>query len=132
MTETYALRAGEIDDLFEALVDAALADIPEPFQGQLSSVAVIVRDEPTPEELAQSGARGLFGLYTGVPRTAYGAEHATYPARIAIFRGEHLRAYHSLSALRAGVTDTVRHEVAHHLGISDTRLVELARRSPNR
>ena len=36
-----------------------------------------------------------------------------------------MRAYRDPTALAAAVADTVYHEIAHHLGISDARLDEL-------
>ncbi len=60
----------------EALVDAALDRLPPEFLEQLGSVAIVVEDEPTAAQLATVGARGLFGLYQGVPRTAWGAATA--------------------------------------------------------
>ena len=114
-------------DAFEALVGAALDDLPGPFRDRLDTVAVVIEDEPTPGQLAQVGASGLLGLYTGVPRTAYGASEAAVPSKITIFRGPHLRLFRDPDALARGVSDTVRHEVAHHFGISDARLAELAR-----
>ena len=78
-------------------------------------------------QLASVGAYGLLGLYTGVPRTAYGAEHALVTSKITIFRGAHLRQFRDPDSLARGVAETVRHEVAHHFGISDARLAELAR-----
>jgi predicted Zn-dependent protease with MMP-like domain len=38
-----------------------------------------------------------------------------------------VRANRSPARLRAAVGETLRHEVAHHLGISDARLQELER-----
>ncbi len=86
----------------------------------------MIEDEATPELLASVGAPGLFGLYQGVPRTVYGAEGAQLPSKITIFRGPLLRAYRSPEALARGVAKTVYHEIAHHFGISDARLEELA------
>jgi predicted Zn-dependent protease with MMP-like domain len=114
-------------DPFEVLVVAALDSLPEAFRERLGSVAIVVEDEPTPDQLASVGAPGLLGLYIGVPRTAYGAEDAAVASKIAIFRGPHLRQYRDPEALARGVTETVHHEVAHHFGISDARLVELER-----
>lgn len=115
---------------FEELVEAALDGLPEAFRSRLGSVAIVIEEEPTPAQLATVGARGLFGLYQGVPRTAYGAESSASPSKITIFRGPHLRAYGWGPRLADGVTSTVRHEVAHHFGISDVRLDELAGRPP--
>jgi predicted Zn-dependent protease with MMP-like domain len=122
----------EPDDPFEALVFAALDSQPEVFRERLGSVAVVVEDEPTPDQLGSVGAWGLLGLYTGVPRTAWGAEDAAVPSKITIFRGPHLRQFGDPVSLALGVADTVRHEVAHHFGISDARLDELARRRQGR
>jgi predicted Zn-dependent protease with MMP-like domain len=113
---------------FVELVDRALAAVPEPFASRLHSVAIVIDDEATAEQLGSVGARGLFGLYQGVPRTAYGADNAPIPSKITIFRRP-LEAYHpDPAALAQAVEDTVFHEVAHHFGISDARLRELQRR----
>jgi predicted Zn-dependent protease with MMP-like domain len=91
-------------------------------------VAIVVEDEATPEQLASVGAGGLYGLYQGVPRTAWGADQAQMPSKITIFRGPLVRANRTPERLAAAVADTVYHEIAHHLGISDARLHELAHR----
>jgi predicted Zn-dependent protease with MMP-like domain len=115
------------EDRFYALVEGAIAQIPEPFASQLGSVAIVVEDWPTQGQLESVDARGLFGLYQGVPRTAFGADHVGVPSKITIFRGPLEQRYRDPGALQAAVFDTVRHEIAHHLGISDERLVELQR-----
>lgn len=114
-------------DAFEAALLVAIERLPDAFRVQLETVALVVADEPTAEELASTGARGLLGLYRGVPRTAPGASHAPVASVITLYRGPLVRAYRSPAALTAGVEDTLRHELAHHLGISDARLVELQR-----
>ena len=114
----------EVD--FEALVVDALDRLPAPYRERLGSVAIVIEEEAAPELLASVGARGLFGLYQGVPRTVYGAEDAQLPSKITIFRGPLLRAFRSSEALAAAVAKTVYHEIAHHFGISDARLEELA------
>jgi predicted Zn-dependent protease with MMP-like domain len=114
-------------DPFEVLVAAALDSLPEVFRDRLGSVAIVIEDEPSLDQLASVGAPGLLGLYTGVPRTAYGADQAALASKITIFRGPHLRQYRDPGSLARGVANTVRHEIAHHFGISDARLDELAR-----
>ena len=112
-------------DRFDEALDAAIADLPEPYRRELASVAIVVQDEPNAEQLTSVGARGLFGLYQGVPRTAYGADGAPVASKITLFRGPLLRAYPTKEALIRGVRETFDHEVAHHLGISDARMREL-------
>lgn len=110
---------------FEDLVIDALDGLPAEFRERLGTVAVVVEDEPTPAQLASVRAHGLYGLYQGVPRTAWGADAATVPSKITIFRGPLLRAHRTPDALARAVADVVRHEVAHHFGIDDARLREL-------
>ena len=108
---------------FEAMVDDAIDQIPAPFADRLHTVAIVVEEEPLPEQVPPG--RSLLGLYTGVPRTAYGVDNAAVPSKIAIFRGPLSRSYPERAALAAAVESTVFHEVAHHFGISDDRLREL-------
>ncbi len=110
---------------FEQAVFDALERLPEPFAERLGTVAIVVEDEPTPEQLASVGAAGLFGLYQGVPRTALGADAVQIPSKITIFRGPLERRFRDSSLLAAAVEDTVLHEIAHHFGISDARLAQL-------
>lgn len=118
-------RPGDVD--LEALVLDALDNLPAPFRDQLGSVAIVIEDEASAEQLAAVGAPGLFGLYQGVPRTAWSADGAPSPSKITIYRGPLTRAHRDPAALAAAVADTVYHEIAHHFGISDRRLQELKR-----
>jgi predicted Zn-dependent protease with MMP-like domain len=115
------------DEAFGRLIDAAIEALPADVRDRLDSVAIVVEDEPTSEQLASVRAGGLFGLYQGVPRTRWGADAATFASKITIFRGPLERAHPDAASLAAAVEDVVRHEVAHHLGIDDRRLGELAR-----
>jgi predicted Zn-dependent protease with MMP-like domain len=112
-------------EAFGDLVVGAIERLPAEFRERLGSVAIVVEDEPTPDQLAATGARGLLGLYQGVPRTAFGADGAPVASKITIFRGPLLRAYGTPKALARAVEEVVRHEVAHHFGIGDERLREL-------
>ena len=71
----------------------------------------------------------LLGLYQGVPLTRRGSYYgAVLPDKITIFRGPLVRLYgHHPETLSREVRRVVLHEVAHHFGISDERLVELDR-----
>jgi predicted Zn-dependent protease with MMP-like domain len=118
------------DDPFEEALAAAIEALPDPYRGELASVAIVIDDEPSAAQLQSVHARGLFGLYQGVPRTAYGADRMPVASKITLFKGPLMRAYRGHDALTAGVRETLEHEIAHHLGISDARLAELkARRS---
>ncbi len=114
------------DDTFEDWVWEAIDAMPAPFREQLGSVAITVEDWPTPEQLARLRAPGLYGLYEGVPRSRLSADSTPVPSRITIYRGPCLRSATTIEGVRDRVQDTVRHEIAHHFGISDARLHELA------
>ena len=103
----------------------ALERLPPEFGERLGSVAIVIEDEPTPEQLAAVRAPGLYGLYQGIPRTAWSADQISVPSKITIFRGPLMRSHRTPERLAAAVADTVYHEIAHHFGISDARLHEL-------
>lgn len=115
-------------ETFEAWVFEAIDALPAAFRKRLGSVAIVIEEWPTERQLASVGAAGLYGLYEGVPRSVLGADHATLPSKITIFRGTLVRQFRTPAAMRAKVIDTVHHEIAHHFGISDARLHELAER----
>jgi predicted Zn-dependent protease with MMP-like domain len=112
-----------MDDVeFEDLVEEALESLPEDLRAFMSNVAIVVEDEPPP-------GLPLLGLYHGVPLTRRGSAYAGVPPdRITIFRLPLERRYGaSADTLRAAVRRVVLHEIAHHFGISDERLIELDR-----
>ncbi len=108
--------------LFEEYTQDALASLPPELRAQMSNVEIVIEEEP-PE------GRPLLGLYQGVPLTGRGSSYgAVLPDKITIFRGPIERLYgHDPETLRREVRRVVLHEVAHHFGISDERLVELGR-----
>ena len=111
---------------FERLVADALDQIPESLGKMMDNVAVVVEDWPTQEQLA--GRRGtLLGLYEGIDLTRRSplSYAGVMPDRITIFRGPISSQASTEAELILLVTTTVIHEVAHHFGISDERLIEL-------
>jgi predicted Zn-dependent protease with MMP-like domain len=112
---------------FDAVIDSALEELPAVFLDQLRSVAIVVEEEPTPEQLESVSAPGLFGLYQGIPRTTWGADGAALASKITLFRGPLVRANRDPASLAAAIRDTLHHEIAHHFGIDDARLHELRR-----
>jgi predicted Zn-dependent protease with MMP-like domain len=111
---------------FEQLVADALDEIPESLGRLMENVGVFVEDWPTREQLG--GRRGtLLGLYEGIGLTHRSplSYAGVMPDRITIFRGPITAIATTETELVNLVTTTVIHEVAHHFGISDERLVEL-------
>ena len=113
---------------FEALVDEALAAIPQPFAAALDEVAIVIADEPSTDQIRENEIEPdetLYGLYEGVPRTEWGADWAPIPNRITLFRLPLEADFADPDELADEVWATVLHELAHHLGIDDRRLEEL-------
>lgn len=119
-----AVAADERDPLdpFERWVQEALDSLPHDIATRLSNLAVTIEAEPPPGE-------HLLGLYQGVPLTRRGGFYSgALPDKITIYRRPLERLYgRDPDRLRREVRRTVLHEIAHHFGISDTRLVEIDR-----
>ena len=121
-------RAAARAAAFERLVDRAIAAIPDPYRKALDEVAVVIEDQPSAEQLRENDLEpwdSMYGLYEGVPRTDYGADWATSPNRITLFRLPLEEDFADPDELADEVWLTVIHELAHHLGIDDDRLHEL-------
>jgi predicted Zn-dependent protease with MMP-like domain len=107
---------------FDQVIQEALDSLPRDLRKQISNVEIVVEDEPPP------GQR-LLGLYQGVPLTRRGINYSgALPDKITIYRGPLERIYgHDADLLVRQIKRVVLHEVAHHFGISDERLVEIDR-----
>ena len=107
---------------FDQEVQGALDGLPVELRKAMSNVTVVVEEEPP------VGA-GLLGLYQGVPLTRRGSGYGgVLPDKITIYRGPLERLYGAdEELLRERIRHVVVHEVAHHFGISDERLIELGR-----
>ncbi|HEY5187484.1 MAG TPA: metallopeptidase family protein [Solirubrobacteraceae bacterium] len=92
------------DEDFRALVRSAIDDLPLEFHRALEHVAVVVSDG--------GRRRRAYGLYQGDT-----VARDFFHDRIIIFKDTLLRDFgHDPEKLKAQVTRTVRHELAHHLG----------------
>ncbi len=116
---------------FERLVAEAIARLPEEFQERLENIDIVVADRPTPQQLDDAGGKEggtLLGLYEGVPLTertqGYGF---VMPDKISIFQGPIEAMCRDDRQIVAAVRRVVRHEIAHHFGISDDHLRDIGR-----
>jgi predicted Zn-dependent protease with MMP-like domain len=104
---------------FEALVSSALDELPPEFQTALEHVAIVVSDRG-----AENHAYGMYvgSRSDGTPFFGGGG----LPDEILIFRDTLVRDFgDDPSRLRQHVTQTVRHEVGHHLGFDETGVRKL-------
>jgi predicted Zn-dependent protease with MMP-like domain len=110
----------EVD--FEHAIEDALDSLPADLREFMSNVAIVVEEEPP-------AGSALLGLYEGYPLTRRGSGYAGMPPdKITIYRRPLERLWGADPArLRREIRRVVLHEVAHHFGISDQRLVEIDR-----
>jgi predicted Zn-dependent protease with MMP-like domain len=119
MRDAYDARA-DVD--FEQVVGEAVDSLPPDLRRAMSNVELVVEGEPP------DGAP-LLGLYQGIPLTRRTSRYGgVLPDKITIYRGPLERLYGGdRERLRNQIRHVVLHEIAHHFGISDERLIELDR-----
>jgi predicted Zn-dependent protease with MMP-like domain len=107
---------------FEDLVQEAIDSLPPDLRDAIANVEIVVEDEPP------NGQR-LLGLYQGIPLTRRNSAYAgVLPDKISIYRGPIERLSRGDAArLKSEIRHVVLHEIAHHFGISDERLIEIDR-----
>jgi predicted Zn-dependent protease with MMP-like domain len=108
------------DEEFNALVKSAVDELPLEFHRALEHVAIVVADGGASARVGRF-RRGAYGLYQGGT-----VAHDYFHDRIVIYRDTLLRDFgHDPDRLRAQVTRTLRHELAHHLGWDEHGVREL-------
>lgn len=110
-------RVALSDARVDELVREAVGSLPPELAERFRNVAIII--EP------KAPGRSLFGLYEGVPATAYARSSYRYPDRITIFKDEICERSKTQAQAEQQVRRTVLHEIGHYFGIDDTRLREL-------
>lgn len=111
---------------FEALVAEALGELPPEFRSRLENIDVVVEDWPRLSHLGRAGLRrrmDLLGLYQGVPLTKRGTHYGMVaPDKITLFRKPIEARCRSHQEVKREIGRVVRHEIAHHFGLSERRL----------
>lgn len=116
---------------FEELVNRAVGSLPAEFLDRLDNVDVLVADQPTASQLRKSRLKAnqiLLGLYEGVPQTRRSTSYGmVLPDKITIFQRTIEAKCRNDEEILAEIEHVVKHEIAHHFGISDARLREIGR-----
>jgi len=117
-------------EAFEAVVEQALAELPEPVRRWLGNVAVTVEDLPGVEELLSSEpplSPSLLGIFRGSPvgDKASMDPWSHFPSSITLFQTNLERMARDEDELREEIRITLLHEVGHFLGLDEERLREL-------
>ncbi|MBN2212285.1 MAG: metallopeptidase family protein [Sedimentisphaerales bacterium] len=110
---------------FDALVERALAQLPEMFSHYLEEVPVVVEDIPTSAVLTRVGLEKghiLLGVFMGVPLKHRHVMADAGPNQIILYRRNLLAAADDPEDLAERIRRTVVHELGHYVGFSEQEL----------
>ena len=117
---------------FEQLVREAVRLVPRRFRREITNLALIVEDEPSPELLADMGIEppdSLYGLYQGIPLTERSWGHGNaLPDRITIYQRPIEEDCDDEEEIRDVIGETLIHEVGHYFGLSEAQIEEIEER----
>ncbi len=112
---------------FRKEVDAAIKELPVPEATLLKRVSLELADVPSINDLAASSppfSPTILGLYRGAPVGAAGeeAKRPMPPRAIVLYRQNLRRIARSRSELNEQIRHTLRHELGHAQGLSESEL----------
>ena len=113
---------GEVsDELFDQLVEEAVAQLPSGIGDFMDNVALFIEDDSPPD------GPTLLGVYDGIPLTERGGTSLSFvpPDTITLFKNPLIDYAEDADHLREEILVTIVHEIAHHYGIEEGRLHEL-------
>ena len=108
------------------------ATIPQKFRDAMQNIAIVVEDEPTPEQLAEVEIEPpdtLLGLYQGTPLTERQWAHGnTLPDKITLFQGPIEDESEDEEDVVVAIGETLIHEIGHYFGLSEEEIEEIEER----
>lgn len=114
---------------FDMLVEEALGTIPQKFREALKNVAIVVEDEPSPEQLDNVDDEDfgeddtLLGLYEGVPLTERKWDDGNrLPDKVTLFQGPIEDASGDADDVVVAIGETLIHEIGHYFGLSEDEI----------
>jgi len=120
------------DEQFDALITRAMDELPQEYIRGLNNVAIVMADDPTPEQVQKMKLQGklLLGLYEGVPLTQRGSGWSgMLPDKITLFKNQIIMIVHDEPSLFEQVKRTLWHEIAHYYGLGHDKIHHLESRS---
>lgn len=120
------------DEEFEQYVNEGFSAIPPLYMEKLDNVAIVIADEPTPEQREKLKLRChdlLFGLYEGIPLTKRGVNYSLVtPDKITIFKLPIAAVSRSVEEIKEQVRNTLWHEIAHYYGLDHDKIHKLEKK----
>jgi predicted Zn-dependent protease with MMP-like domain/Flp pilus assembly protein TadD len=114
---------------FDAVVEEALASLPEPIRRYLSNVAIAVEDLPADDDLLASDpplSPSILGVFRGAPLGQKGSMDpwSHFPSSIVLYQKNLERLARNRKELVEQIGVTLIHEVGHFLGLDEEELWE--------
>jgi predicted Zn-dependent protease with MMP-like domain len=114
---------------FRQLVSEAIDTIPLRFRRELTNLAIVVEDQPSPdllEEMEIEPPDTLFGLYQGTPLTERRWDHGNVlPDRIALYQEPIEEVSETEDEVVTEIGETLIHEIGHYFGLSEEEIEEI-------
>ncbi len=108
-------------DVFDEMVRSALDQLPDEAAALVAHIAVVVREQPEPDEVTPGQL--LLGTFRGIARTRAGGQvPGSLPDVITLYRLPILRVCRSADEVAPRVLKVLGHEVGHALGLSEGQL----------
>ncbi len=123
----YPLPAEADEVAFRKAAGDALDNLPRSIRAYVENVPFLVEDYPSRKLLAAENiSPQILGLYLGVPTTeAQVTQQAQDLTRVILFKKNLEKVCRDQADLIEQIQITVRHEVGHHLGLSEEDLERL-------
>jgi predicted Zn-dependent protease with MMP-like domain len=116
------------DEDFDRLIAEALISLPGEHVKRIRNIAIVMADDPTPEQREKLKLRGdqtLLGLYEGVPLPRRQGNDPVLPDKITLFKNPLSWHADSEDTLREEIRHTLWHEIGHYYGLDHKRIAEL-------
>lgn len=116
------------DAEFDEMISRALDSLPGEHVKNIKNVAIVMQDEPSPEQrekLQLQADQTLFGLYEGVPLAQRQGHTTQLPDKITLFKGPLARYAGNMDSLQEQIRHTLWHEIGHYYGLDHKRIREL-------
>lgn len=121
------------DEQFNQIIAEVMQEMPEVHLRHMKNIAVVMADEPTPEERVALQLRpnqSLYGLYQGVPLPQrHGFTGTMLPDKITLYKKPLLMDSDSYASFRAKVKHTLWHEIAHYYGLDHSQIEKLEQKN---
>ncbi|MEE2677104.1 MAG: metallopeptidase family protein [Myxococcota bacterium] len=118
----------EVDEpFFRKAASEAFENLPRSIRDYVEDLPVLIEDWPSPEVLAcESVSPQILGIYIGTPRTELSvSDQQEDLTRVVLFKRNLEKICRDRDDLVEQIQITVRHEIGHHLGLSEEDLDRL-------